>query len=69
VGYFREPDLKTLSLVSRLADDNIKAGEALLENLWPGGDERFKTDDSVKLGAFQQLPNLVNIRQSALKKL
>lgn len=69
VGYFRSPDLGVLSLVSRLSEDQVRAAEALLENLWLGGDERFKTDDKVKLAAFQQLPKLVEVRASRLKKL
>ncbi|MGV7234657.1 MAG: hypothetical protein ACQ9ET_00220 [Nitrosomonadaceae bacterium] len=47
----------------------IKAGEIILNSCWVEGDEEIKTDESLLLSACMSAYQLVDIKESSLKKL
>lgn len=69
VAYLKKPDRKTMSLVATLADNPVRANEALLNNCWLGGDEDIKTDDEKFFGVSARLAELIQIKQAEITKL
>ncbi|MFV0397943.1 MAG: hypothetical protein ACK5JU_07995 [Bacteroidales bacterium] len=69
VCYLKKPDRKTMSYVSTLASNPIRANEALLQNCWLGGDESIKTEDDKFFGVSAKLAEIVQIKEAEITKL
>ena len=69
VCYLKKPDRKTVKYVASVGNDPIRGNEILLENCWLGGDDAIKTDDSLFYGASSRLKEIVEVKDSELKKL
>lgn len=67
-GFFRRPDMNTISAVSKLSKtDEVKAANALFENCWLGGDEMMREDAIVRMAAIGKLQELLNAGVASLK--
>jgi len=70
-GYVRSPNRNDL----KYAMTRLKGGgeldmvEALLEEMWLGGDQELLEDDDYFLGAAMQLQELIKFKDGSLKKL
>lgn len=70
VGYFRKPSMETIQAVAKVGNsDPVKGGLVLFNHCWLGGDERFNTDDELKISAMKPLGALFRVRQASIKKL
>jgi hypothetical protein len=70
VGYFRRPDMETLSAVNKLyKTDEVKSANVLFDNCWLGGDEQMKADAIVKMSAIAKLQELTQICVAEIKNL
>ena len=69
-GYFRRPDMETISAVRKLGKtDEIKGANALFDNSWLGGSTLLREDAVLKLAAIGQLDSLTEKVTSAIKNL
>lgn len=69
-GYFKKPDLQTISAASRFMDsDPVRGGQVVFENCWLGGDPVMKTDDEVKFATLLQVNRLFRILETEVKKM
>lgn len=68
IAYLKAPDRQIISLVSTFKDDQIRASEALLENIFLEGDREILTDDELFFGAIPALDGLMKVRIGELKK-
>lgn len=69
-GYFRRPDMETLSAVSKLGKtDEVKAAAVLFENCWLGGSALLREDAVLKMAAIGQLNGLMEVARASLKNL
>jgi hypothetical protein len=67
-GWFRRPDMETISIVSKLSKtDEIRAANALFDNCWLGGDELIKEDAMLKLAATAELNKIMEGIKAELK--
>lgn len=70
-GYLRNPTRNDL----KYAMTRLKSGgeldmvEALLEEMWLGGDQELLDDDDYFFGAASQIQELVKVKDGSLKKL
>ena len=69
ICYLKKPNRKTMSIVASLANNPIRANEALLQNCWLGGDESIKTDDEKFYAASAQLSEIVQVKEAEITKL
>lgn len=70
IGYFRRPNLETLSAVNKIAKtDEIKSTTIMFENCWLGGEPVIKTDTLVRMAAIKQLGEMFNRVMGTLKNL
>lgn len=70
VGYFRRPDMETMSAVNRVAKaDEVKSSSVMFDNCWLGGDPVLKTDIVVRMAAIRQLSEIFNRVHGELKNL
>ncbi len=69
VCYLKKPDRKTMSYVGTLANNPVRANEALLENCWLGGDDSVKTDDAKFLGISAKLNEIIQVKEAEITKL
>lgn len=68
-GYLRRPNRKELSAATSLGGIDIMAfNESLLADCWLAGDEDIKTNDWLFLAACRELPALIEMKVSTLKK-
>lgn len=69
-GYFKKPDLSVIGLVQKIGkEDPMKASISGFTNCWLGGDERFLSDDEIKLSAINEMGKLFKIRSARVKNL
>lgn len=69
-GYFRRPDMETLSAVSKLGKtDEIKAANALFENCWLGGSPILREDAVLKMAVIGRLNKIMEVSRVELKNL
>lgn len=54
---------------SSIQRDPVKRYEIILNELWLGGDEAIKTDDSYFLGTIPLLDRLIEVRSGEIKKV
>lgn len=70
ICYLRRPSRKVLGYAGSVsAKDPIKFNELILNDCFIGGDEAFKTDDSLFLAASAQIPALIEVKEAELVKL
>ncbi|MDY0392945.1 MAG: hypothetical protein RBR89_06085 [Candidatus Bipolaricaulis sp.] len=70
VGYFKRPDMATLSAVNAISKtDEVKAANILFDNCWLGGSELVREDAVVKMGMMSKLNDMMTLSGSALKNL
>lgn len=68
VGYFKRPNMETISAVNKVAkSDELKASEVLLKNCWLGGAPEIKEDAIISLAATTQLSSLMNACIGSIK--
>lgn len=68
--YLKKPNRKTIGYATVAAKDNpLKFGEVILRDCFIGGDEEFKTDDTLFLSANGKLAELIEIKEAELEKL
>ena len=69
-GYFKRPDMDTLSAVSKLnKTDEIKAANVLYDNTWLGGSPELQEDAVLKMAAIGQLSNLITASNAKIKNV
>lgn len=69
-GFFKKPDLQTISLMGKFqATDPLKAGTLLFNNCKISIDPRMENDDEVKLGAMLALQQTFKQYTYSVKKL
>lgn len=69
-GYFRRPDMETLSAVSKLGkSDEVKAANALFDNCWLGGSALLREDAVLRMAVIGQLNGLMEVARASLKNL
>lgn len=69
-GYFKKPDLQTISAASRFMEsDPVRGGQVVFENCWLGGDPLMKTDDEVTFATLLQVNRLFRILETEVKKM
>ena len=55
--------------LTQLASNRLlEAGEFILDNCFIGGDERFKTDEDIRIAGAQQAAGVVQVMQGELVK-
>ena len=54
---------------SSIQRDPVKRYEIILNELWLGGDEEIKTDDSYFIGTIPLLDRLIEVRSGEIKKV
>lgn len=70
IGYFRRPNLETMSAVNKIAKtDEIKSTTIMFDNCWLGGEPVMKTDTLVRIAAIKQLGEMFNRVMGTLKNL
>lgn len=70
VGYFRRPDMGTMSAVNKVAKtDEVKSSSVMFDNCWLGGDPVMKTDTVVRMAAIGRLSEIFNRVHGELKNL
>ena len=68
--YLKRPSRQALGFASMSADKNpIKANETLLNDCWLGGDEEIKTNDTLFLSVSGRLAEIIQLKETELKKL
>ncbi len=70
-GYIRNPNRNDMKYaMSRLkGGGELDMAEALLEEMWLGGDQELLDDDDYFFGAVTQLQELIQVKSGSLKKL
>jgi hypothetical protein len=69
-GYFKKPDLDTISAASRFMDsDQVRGGQIVFDNCWLGGDEIIKTNDEARFATILQVNRLFRILETEVKKM
>lgn len=67
-GFFRRPDMATMSAVVSVAkSDEMKAANTLFANCWLGGDELIKEDAALKMAMMGRLQTLLEVKVRELK--
>ena len=69
VGFFKKPDLDTISLVTKKSSDPILSLKILFDNCWLGGDAKLQTEPDLLITAATRLGEQMHNRVSRLKKL
>ncbi len=70
VGYFRHPDMETMSLVNKIAKaDEVKSTTTLFDSCWLGGDHVMKDDALVRIAATTQIDTIFRRYVGTLKNL
>lgn len=70
IGYFKRPDMETLSAVNAVSKkDEVKAANTLFANCWLGGSELVKTDAVVKMAMMGKLNDMMTLAHADLKNL
>ena len=70
VGYFKRPDMATLSAVNSVSKtDEVKAANILFDNCWLGGSELVGQDAVIKMGMMTKLNEMMTLSNAALKNL
>ena len=54
---------------SSIRRDPVKRYEIILKELWLGGDDEIKTDDSYFIGTIPLLDRLIEVRSGEIKKV
>ncbi|MDR1897526.1 MAG: hypothetical protein LBR10_12125 [Prevotellaceae bacterium] len=68
--YLKQPSRKTMSYAATFAASNpVRSNEVLLEGMWLGGDEDFKTDDRLFFGITPKLQEIAKSAEVELEKL
>ncbi len=68
--YLKTPDRKTLKFAATIAQSNpLEYAEVILNNCFVGGDEDIKTNNAYFLSATSKIEQLIEVKQSELKKL
>lgn len=69
-GYFKRPDMATMSAASQLAKkDEVQSSEVLLKNCWLGDDPIMLEDTIIKMEAITQLSLIFGSCTGELKNL
>ena len=68
-GYIRKPTRNEMRELTSKKTDPITYAENALEIMWLGGDEAIKTDDEAFYSVIETIENVLDIKESALKKL
>ena len=68
-GYFKKPDLLTLSAVASARDDMARAGNIMIENCFLGGDPEIKNNEEVKMAVIVELGQLFKVRKATVGEL
>lgn len=70
VGYFRRPDMATMSAVNTLAKtDEVKSSNTMFDNCWLGGSPFLKEDAILRMAAIGQLATVLNSCIGSIKNL
>lgn len=70
IGYFKRPDMNTVSAVNKLSKtDEIKGSMTMFDNCWLGGDPAIKADALLKIEATKQLAVMLASVVGSLKNL
>lgn len=70
VGYFKRPDMDTMSAVNKLAKtDEIKSAMIMFNNCWLGGDDALKEDAVLTMSTIGRLTQVFDSCVSSLKNL
>ena len=70
VGYFKRPDMDTVTAVTKLAKtDEVKSANILFDNCWLGGDDLIKDEATLKLQAISQLEQMTKECKASIKNL
>lgn len=70
IGYFKRPDMETLSAVNAVSKiDEVKAANTLFANCWLGGSDLVKTDAVIKMGMMSKLNDMMTLAHADLKNL
>lgn len=68
--FLKKPTRKVISMATSVGQsDPIKFSELMLNNCWIAGDEDIKTNDELFLSVAGKLAELVEVKESELKKL
>ncbi len=68
VGYFRHPDMETMSNKIAKADE-VKSTVVMFDRSWLGGDETMKDDALVRIAATAQVDKIFKRYAGTLKNL
>lgn len=69
-GYFKRPDMATLSAVNALQKtDEVKAANSLFANCWLGGSDMVEQDAVVKMAMMAKFNDIMNLARGELKNL
>lgn len=68
-GYFKKPNLATISAAASAGNDILRVGNIMLENLFLGGDPEIKANEEVKMSVIAELSKLFKIRQAEVGEL
>lgn len=69
-GFFRRPDMETMSAVSKISkSDEVKGLAALFDNCWLGGDAMLQEDFFLKSTAIQELSTIFGAVSGEIKNL
>ena len=69
-GFFRRPDMETMSAVSKISkNDEIKGASTLFDNCWLGGDDNLREDFFLKSAAIKELSSIFGSVTGEIKNL
>lgn len=70
VCYLKQPSRRALSFAAAAGQtDPLRYNEIILKDCWLAGDEEIQTDNGLFLSISAKLPELIEIKESALVKL
>jgi hypothetical protein len=68
--YLKKPDRAVVGAATKFgSSDPIKFNDTLFNSCWLDGDSEIKTDDDLYLSASARFADVVEIRETSLKKL
>lgn len=70
VGYFRRPDVDTISAVTKLSKtDEVRSATLMFSSCWLGGSPLIKEDAVMQLAAVGELKSLMSVESVKVKNL